>query len=193
LDPIDPIVGLVDKTEELLGHSPHPAIVSVPIGAWTVSNICDGLALLTGNRRYDDAARLSMAVGLVGAAGAVVTGLRDYSYIPRERPSHEIATKHALGNAVVGTLFATSYILRVRDLNAGEPTRMLSRVLAIAGGSLSLYTAWLGGVLVEEHGEGVKPVMERTEDDRRDGESDDESRGRGRLAPEAPLGLQASP
>ena len=68
---------------------------------------------------------------------------------------------------------------------------MLARVLGIAGGGLSLYTAWLGGVLVEEHGEGVKPVMERMEDDRRDGESDDESRGRGRLAPEAPLGLQA--
>jgi len=191
LDPIDPIVRLVDKSEELLGHSPHPAIVAVPIGAWTVSNICDGLALVTGNNRYDDAARLSMAVGLVGAAGAVVTGLRDYSHIPKERPSHAIATKHALGNAVVGTLFATSYVLRVRDQKAGQPTSLLARVLGIAGGSLSLYTAWLGGVLVEEHGEGVKPVMERWKADRRDGESDDESRGRERLTPESPLGLHA--
>jgi len=184
LDPIDPIIGLVDKTEELLGHSPHPAIVTVPIGAWTVSNVCDGLALLTGRKRYDDAARLSMAVGLVGAVGAVVTGMRDYSHIPKDRPSHAIATKHAVGNAVVGTLFATSYILRVRDQKAGEPTSMLARVLGIAGGGLSLYTAWLGGVLVEEHGEGVKPLMEQME-------SDDASRGRERLTPESPLGLQA--
>jgi len=193
LDPIDAIVGLVDKTEDLLGHSPHPAIVAVPIGAWTVSNICDGLALLTGNRRYDDAARLSMAVGLVGAAGAVVTGLRDYSYIPKERPSHDIATKHALGNAVVGTLYATSYVLRVRDQKSNRPTSLLARVLGMAGGGLSLYTAWLGGVLVEEHGEGVKPVMERMEDDGQYGESEDESRGRERLTPESPLGLLASP
>lgn len=191
MDPIAPIVGLVDKTEELLGHSPHPAIVAVPIGAWTVSNICDGLALLTGSRRYDDAARLSMAVGLVGAAGAVVTGLRDYSHIPKERPSHAIATKHAVGNAVVSTLFVTSYVLRVRDQMAGQPTSLLARVLGIAGGSLSLYTAWLGGVLVEEHGEGVKPVMERMEADRRDRGSDDESRGRERLTPVSPLGLHA--
>ena len=183
LDPIDPIIGLVDKTEDLLGHSPHPAIVAVPIGAWTVSNICDGLALLTGNRRYDDAARLSMAIGLVGAAGAVVTGLRDYSYIPKERPSHAIATKHALGNAVVGTLYATSYVLRIRDQKSDRPTSLLARVLGLAGGGLSLYTAWLGGVLVEEHGEGVKPVMERMED---------ESRGRQRLTPESPLGLLAN-
>src|SRR3954447_8314 len=107
MDPIAPLTDLLDQTEELLGHSPHPAIIAVPIGAWTVSTICDGLALLTGDRRYDDAARLSMAVGLAGAAGAIVTGLRDYSFIPTERPSHDIATAHGLGNAVVGTLFTT--------------------------------------------------------------------------------------
>ena len=184
MDPIAPIIGLVDKTEELIGHSPHPAIVAVPIGAWTVSNICDGLALLTGNKRYDDAARLSMAIGLAGAVGAIVTGLRDYSYIPKERPSHAIATKHAVGNSVVGSLFATSYVLRVRDHKAGEPTSLLARVLGIAGGGLMLYTSWLGGVLVEEHGEGVKPVMEQMD-------SDEETHGREGLAPESPLGLLA--
>ena len=62
-------------------------------------------------------------------------------------------------------MFAASYVLRVRDHKAGERTSLLARVLGIAGGGLSLYTAWLGGVLVEEHGEGVKPVMERMESD----------------------------
>lgn len=185
MDPIAPITGLIDVTEELLGHSPHPAIVAVPIGAWTVSNISDGLAVLTGDRRYDDVARVSMAVGLIGAAGAVVTGLRDYSYISKERPSHPIATAHALGNAVVGTLFATSYFLRVREYDAGERTSLYARLLGLAGGSLSLYTAWLGGVLVEEYGEGVKPVMENLED-----QEDDIAKGRERLDPQSPLGLQ---
>ena len=41
MDPIAPIIGLIDKTEELLGHSPHPAIVALPIGAWSVSNVSD--------------------------------------------------------------------------------------------------------------------------------------------------------
>jgi hypothetical protein len=62
------ITGLVDKAEELLGHSPHPAIVALPIGAWSVSNVCDALALATGNERYDDAARVSMAIGLIGVS-----------------------------------------------------------------------------------------------------------------------------
>jgi uncharacterized membrane protein len=75
---MDPISYVIDKPEELLGHSPHPAIVAIPLGAWTVSNVCDGLAMTTGEGAFDDAARISMAIGLIGAAGVAVTGLRDY-------------------------------------------------------------------------------------------------------------------
>ena len=164
MDYMAPVTKVIDETEKLLGHSPHPAIVAVPIGAWAVSNLCDTLALATGDARYDDAARISMAIGLAGAAGAVVTGLRDYSFIPKERPSHDVATAHGLGNAVASTLFVTSYLLRERDRAAGRGTGIVSRALALAGGGLALYTAWLGGKLVEEYGEGVKPVMEELSD-----------------------------
>jgi len=183
MDLLSPVTGLIDQIEKLLGHSPHPAIVAVPIGAWTLSNVCDGLAMATGDDRYDDAASVSMAIGLAGAAGAVVTGLRDYSYIPKDRPSHDVATTHALGNALVATLFATSYILRTRDRAAGRRPSRLSRTLGIAGGGLSLYTAWLGGVLVEEYGEAVKPVMDDWSD------HEDEPHGRQRLAADSPLGV----
>ncbi len=163
---MDPITKVVDKTEELLGHSPHPAIVAVPLGAFGVSNVSDVLALVTGDERFDEAAEVSMAVGLVGAAGAAVTGLRDYSYIPPDRqPNHQIATTHAMGNLVVGTLFATSYILRLAGRARGESPSLLARGLALGGGALSLYTGWLGGKLVEELGEGVQPVMERQSED----------------------------
>jgi len=174
----------LDKTEELLGHSPHPAVIAVPLGAWTVSCVCDALALATGDRHLDDAARISMAVGLAGAAVSVVTGLRDYSFIPPDRPSHDVATRHGLGNALVGTLFTTSYVLRERERREGRRPSLGARLLGLAGGTLALYTAWLGGVLVEEYGEGVKPVMDRMDQ----GEDEDEARGRDRLAPDAPLG-----
>jgi uncharacterized membrane protein len=105
-----------------------------------------------------------MGIGLVGAAGAVLTGLRDYSFIPKDRqPNHDIATRHALGNAVVGTLFTASYLLRARNEQAGRRPGLPARLLGLAGGSLMLYTAWLGGKLVEELGEAVKPVMEQQE------------------------------
>ncbi|MCA1684879.1 MAG: DUF2231 domain-containing protein, partial [Planctomycetia bacterium] len=185
MDPIiSPITGLIDKVEELLGHSPHPAIVTVPIGAWAVSNIADSLAILTGDDRYDDIARVSMAVGLVGGVGAAITGLRDYSFIDPKKPSHDTATAHGLGNAVVMSLFTASYLIRQRDHSAGRPAGLLSRALALSGGSLALYTAWLGGVLVEEYGEAVKPVMNAQDDH----DHDDGKHGRERLSPGTPLG-----
>jgi uncharacterized membrane protein len=75
-------------------------------------NICDTIGMLSGDDRFDDVARIIMAIGLAGAA---VTGIRDYGFIPKDRPSHDVATSHGLGNALVGTLFAASYIARVRD------------------------------------------------------------------------------
>src|SRR5262245_38735433 len=117
---MDLITTAIDKVEDFLGHSPHPAIVNVPVGAWVASNLCDGLGMITGDRRYDDAARLTMGIGLAAAAGALVTGLRDYGSIPQGRPSHPIATTHGLGNAVVASLFAASYYLRSLDEQAGE-------------------------------------------------------------------------
>jgi uncharacterized membrane protein len=155
---VNMIFKTIDKIEEALGHSPHPPITDVPIGAWTVSNVSDVMGMATGDRAYDHCARISMAVGLCGAAGAVVTGLRDYSFIPKDRqPNHEIATQHAVYNALVGTLFTASYLLRSRDERPG----LMARLLGLAGGGLMLYTAWLGGKLVEELGEAVKPVMEQ--------------------------------
>jgi hypothetical protein len=92
--------------------------------------------------------------------------VRDYGYIPTSRqPSHSVATAHGLGNAVVGSLFITSYVLRSRDHAAGRRTGTLARLLALTGGALSLYTAWLGGKLVEEYGEAVQPVMEQQQDE----------------------------
>jgi uncharacterized membrane protein len=157
---MNPITRSIDAIEKTIGHSPHPAIVNVPIGAFVASNVSDGLYMLTGNEGYDDAAQVSMAVGLVGAAGAALTGLRDYGYIPQDRqPSHDVATTHGLGNAVVGTLFLTSFIMRTRDRAAGYRAGFVPRLLALTGGALAMYTAWLGGKLVQQYGEAVKPVM----------------------------------
>lgn len=188
MNPLAPITNLLDQTEEFLGHSPHPAIVALPLGAWTVSNVADGMALVTGDESYDNVARVSMGIGLAGAAGAAITGIRDYGFIPSDRPSHDVATTHALGNTVVGTLFATSFLLRLRDHQAGRPTSLLARSLALAGGGLSLYTAWLGGKLVQEYGEAVKPVMETMAEEESE-DHDSSSRGRERLAADSPLGV----
>ena len=153
---------LIDKVEEFIGHSPHPAIVAVPIGAWITATVADGLAIGTKNPKYDEAARISVAVGLVGAAGAAITGLHDYHYIPKDRePSRSIATRHGLGNVVATSLFLMSYILRTKASRANKKPSTLARGLSFAGTGLVTYTGWLGGKLVEEQGEAVKPIIQQ--------------------------------
>lgn len=161
---------MIDEIEEKLGHSPHPAIVSLPLGAWTVSALCDILGLLTRKTAYDDTARLSMGIGLVGAAGAVVTGFHDYSYIPKDRPTHPIATTHAAGMITATSLLTISFLLRERACSAGRGPGLTARALALSGWGVSVYSAYLGGVLVEEHGEAVKPIIkqQKEEQERKD-------------------------
>lgn len=161
---------LLDQIEEVLGHSPHPAIVAVPLGGWTVSAVCDVLGMATGRPAYDDAARLSMGIGLVGAAGAILTGLHDYSYIPRDRPTHDIATSHATCMAIATTLEGASFVLRERSHQAGGGAGWVARALALSGLGAALYGAYLGGVLVEEYGEAVKPVIKRQQKEKEEQE-----------------------
>ncbi len=50
-----------------LGHSLHAAVIAVPVGSWSAAMVFD----LMGEER---AADLTLGLGLVGAAGAAVTG-----------------------------------------------------------------------------------------------------------------------
>lgn len=154
------LTSTIDKAEELLGHSPHPAIVALPLGTFAASGICDGLAVMTGREAYDDAARINIGIGLVGALAAAATGLRDYGYIPTDHePNHQIATTHGVGNVLMTSLFAASYVLRDRDRRQGRRPCATARLLGLAGAALGTYTGWLGGKLVYEYGEAVQPLM----------------------------------
>src|SRR5437879_10120524 len=51
-----------------LGHPLHPALVSVPLGAWTATLILD----LTEMERGAD---ISLALGIAGAIGAALAGV----------------------------------------------------------------------------------------------------------------------
>ena len=74
--------------------------------------------------------------------------------------------------------------MRERDHAAGRRTCVPARLLTLAGGGITVYTAWLGGKLVEEIGEAVKPVMNRLSE-----HDEDQEHGRERLSPAAPLGV----
>ncbi|MDX5421661.1 MAG: Rieske 2Fe-2S domain-containing protein [Hymenobacteraceae bacterium] len=123
-----------------LGHPLHPAITDVPVGAWTTAAVLDGLELM-GKEKYTPGADAAVAVGLVGAVGAAVTGLADWTGTRKER--RKLGMLHGMLNAGATALYATSLLLRRR-----KSTRGVGIGLAMLGYGVVSAGAYLGGHLV---------------------------------------------
>lgn len=130
-----------------LGEPLHVVLTDVPIGAWTIAIIFDAFDSLRDRREFSRAADTSVAIGLMGAAGAAVTGLTDWSDV--DPPARRVGLIHGLLNVGVTALFTTSLILRRKKL------RPAGRVSAVLGYTLMTVAAHLGGKLVYEHRVGV--------------------------------------
>jgi nitrite reductase/ring-hydroxylating ferredoxin subunit/uncharacterized membrane protein len=122
----------------------HPALTDVPIGSWTAALVFDGLDAATDSRIMKNAADASLAVGVVGALGAAVTGLSDWRYL--SGGSRRMGMAHGLLNTVGLVLSIASLVLRaVGRRNAG-------RLAFLAGYSVSGMAAHLGGELSYHYG-----------------------------------------
>src|SRR3954469_11652956 len=62
-----------------LGHPLHPVLTDIPIGAWITAAVLDATDTPAGDRGYRRAADVAIGLGLVGAVGAAITGLTDWS------------------------------------------------------------------------------------------------------------------
>lgn len=130
-----------------LGEPLHVVLTDVPIGAWTVAIIFDALDLIRKRREFSLAADTSIAVGLLGAAGAAFTGITDWSDV--DPPARRLGLIHGLLNVGGTALFATSFFLRKRH------SRTAGRVSAAFGYGLMSLAAHLGGKMVYEQRVGV--------------------------------------
>jgi nitrite reductase/ring-hydroxylating ferredoxin subunit/uncharacterized membrane protein len=124
-----------------LGHPLHVVLTDVPIGSWTAAAVLDALEEMTGSRAIGRGADAVIAVGLVGAAGAAITGLADWSKIGGGQP-RRIGLAHALLNATATACYFTSLCLR------STHSRRAGRRFALLGLIVSSVSAYLGGHLV---------------------------------------------
>jgi nitrite reductase/ring-hydroxylating ferredoxin subunit/uncharacterized membrane protein len=130
-----------------LGHPLHPVFTDIPIGAWTTGLVLDAVAAVRDEPVLEDAADMCIAVGLVGAAGAAVTGLTDWSETSGQ--SRRTGLLHGLLNITATTLYAAAYFLR------RSGSRATGQTCALAGYGIAVGAAWLGGDLVFDQRVGV--------------------------------------
>jgi nitrite reductase/ring-hydroxylating ferredoxin subunit/uncharacterized membrane protein len=123
-----------------LGHPLHVVLTDVPLGCWTAAAVYDVLEV-AGRSDFGRSADRVIKLGLLGAAGAAVTGLADWSRIGGGE-ARRIGLAHGLLNTTATACYITSLCLRRSHF------RRSGRQLAFAGLLISAVAAYLGGHLV---------------------------------------------
>jgi uncharacterized membrane protein len=142
----------MEARAKLLGHAIHQMLIPYPLALLTTAIIFDVIHLTTDNPLWATISFWMIAAGIIGGLAAALFGVIDWSAIPRATRAKRVGVIHGVGNVVMVSLFAASWLMR-RD-NPGDPGTFALAV-SLLGGGLSLYTAWLGGELVDRHGVGV--------------------------------------
>ena len=126
-----------------LGHPIHPILVTVPLGAWTLTTVMD----LLGERRTADRC---LAAGVLAASAAAITGSAQWNGVTDHQRPRRIGVVHAILNTAATSIYAGSWVLRARGhRGAGVATA------AVGLGVVSL-SGWLGGHLAYTLGVGVE-------------------------------------
>jgi nitrite reductase/ring-hydroxylating ferredoxin subunit/uncharacterized membrane protein len=123
-----------------LGHPLHPALISVPIGAFTVMVLADWLALVKAVP--SEVGSFGLIIGVVGMLAAAVTGLTDYTgTFGKER---RYASVHGLTMTAVLVAMLVSLVLRY------QPSAALffyGALLSTVAYLVMLFASYLGGHL----------------------------------------------
>lgn len=85
-------------------HPLHPALVTLPLGLWFTSIICDAIYTFTATPIVRELAYHLLLAGCIGASVAAIPGLVDYLFLrddPKESPNgaHCFVTKFRMGMA----------------------------------------------------------------------------------------------
>lgn len=130
-----------------LGHPLHPVITDVPVGAWTSTFVLDAAGSMTGRREMQKAADITLAVGLLAAGGAAITGWTDWS--DTYGKDRKVGLAHGLTMAATVAVYSAALGARL----AGA--RGMGSVLTNTGFALMSAGAYLGGDEVFDLGYGI--------------------------------------
>lgn len=138
---------------QIAGHPIHPMLVTIPIGLWIFSLVCDFIARGSANpETWAAASFYAMVGGIIGALAAALPGLVDLLSI-RHTPIAPTAVKHMGLNLTIVVLYIINAFMRRDDGGAAPAGAELG--LSIVAILMLLVSGWLGGKMVYEAGVAV--------------------------------------
>jgi uncharacterized membrane protein len=135
------------------GHPWHPLLVTVPIGAWIASLVFDlGSFVVPGADFLVQGSLWLIALGVVGALVAALTGGLDLLTIPRRTAAARVAMAHMALNLVVVALYVVGFLWR-RDAGTAAGTVGVGPLaLSVVAVALLALSGFLGGKLAFRFG-----------------------------------------
>lgn len=138
---------------QIAGHPIHPMLVTIPIGLWIFSLVCDFAAIRSGApAAWASASLYAMIGGILGALAAAVPGLIDLLSL-RRTPILSTAVKHMALNLTIVVLYVINAWMRLDATTAAPAGAPL--ILSLIAIAMLLVSGWLGGKMVYEAGVGV--------------------------------------
>jgi nitrite reductase/ring-hydroxylating ferredoxin subunit/uncharacterized membrane protein len=135
----------------ILGHSLHPALTDIPIGAWTVTALLDTIDVC-GGPDVAFASDASLGLGLAGGLAAIVTGYADWADTSDD--PRTLGMLHAALNGAAFSGYVASLVLRANG------KRGTGIAVAMSSYALMTFAAFLGGELMAGYQLGVKHTAE---------------------------------
>ncbi len=129
------------------GHPVHPALTDVPVGAWSATLLLNLAWLGKESDGMANGADLTLLLGLIGAAGAAVTGVADWS--DQVDVDRRVGLLHGLLNTGITVTNLASLIMR----RTGR--RRAGIALTTLGYAATIFSAYLGGEMTLGKGVGV--------------------------------------
>lgn len=132
----------------LYGHPVHPALIPIPIGAWTAAAIFD-----VGSYVVDDpgflvrGATWLIVIGIIGALTAGMAGFLDMMVIPTRTRAYRTVLWHLSLNLSAVLVFTVDALVH-RDLDLSDPVGVGPLLLTMLGLLVMGSGAFLGGELV---------------------------------------------
>jgi uncharacterized membrane protein len=138
------------------GHPLHPALVAVPIGAWTASVVLDVGSRVAGSpasaATASHAAWWLLAIGVLSALAAASVGFLDLVAIPPGTRAWRTGLLHMSCNLAATTLFAVGWVVRRDDVGPTDGTSWGHLLLSLVALALLGAGGFLGGELAYRYG-----------------------------------------